>query len=91
MVSKLKDGYWVLECDWQDPVTKDRCTYGRDDDGNPNGLPRIVFDPDRGRAPNKHFQCGRHHGIVPQAERPEFQVPKDPNAEEKESVVKPNG
>jgi len=23
-----------------------------------------------------HFQCGSHHGIIPQKDRPEFQVPK---------------
>ena len=25
----------------------------------------------------EHFQCGIHHGIIPQKDRPEFQLPKD--------------
>jgi len=91
MTRKVQGGYWVLECDWVDPNTGAQCTYGRDNEGKPNGQPRIVFDPDRGQAPDKHFQCGRHHGIIPQAERPEFQVPAGSDTEEKENVIKPNG
>jgi len=32
-----------------------------------------------------HFQCGSHHGIIPQKDKPEFQLPED--VEVKEDVV----
>ena len=65
MSKKLIDGVWIVECDWED------CTLGMD------GEPAQFVDPDGGKDPNKHFQCGRHHGIVPQAEKPEFQLTED--------------
>jgi hypothetical protein len=36
----------------------------------------MFIDPHADRKPDVHFQCGRHHGIIPQAEKPEFQLPK---------------
>lgn len=35
-----------------------------------------------------HYQCGRHHGIIPQKEKPEFQVSED--TEFNEDVVENN-
>ena len=71
MSKKLTDGVWVITCDWKDPSTGEQCNLGRD-----NEIAQFI-DPDGGRNPNKHFQCGRHHGVIPQAEKPEFQLPED--------------
>lgn len=76
MSRQLVDGVWVLVCDWQDPVTGMSCTFGTDDDGKPNSAPRMTVDPEAGQSTDKHFQCGSHHGVIPQAEKPEFQLPK---------------
>lgn len=65
MSKKLVEGIWVIECDWEE------CNLGIE------GAPAQFVDPDGGKDPNKHFQCGRHHGIIPQAEKPEFQLPED--------------
>jgi len=65
MSKKLIDGVWIIQCDWKG------CDLGRE------GEPAQFVDPDGGRDPKKHFQCGRHHGIIPQAEKPEFQLPED--------------
>ncbi len=65
MSKKLVDGVWVVECDWEG------CNLGKE------GKPSQFIAPDGGRDLNKHFQCGRHHGIIPQEEKPEFQLPED--------------
>ncbi len=65
MSKKLVDGVWIIMCDWKG------CDLGLE------GEPAQFVDPDGGRTPSKHFQCGRHHGIIPQAEKPEFQLPED--------------
>ncbi len=65
MSKKMLDGVWIVECDWKG------CDLGFE------GGPAQFVDPDGGRDPNKHFQCGRHHGVIPQAEKPEFQLPED--------------
>lgn len=69
MSKKLMDGVWILVCDWKDPETGTACELGTDEE------PAQFVDPDQGRDPDLDFQCGRHHGVVPQAERPEFQLP----------------
>lgn len=38
-----------------------------------------------GEEKTKHYQCGSHHGIIPQKDRPEFQLPED--IEIKEDVI----
>lgn len=70
MSKRLEDGVWVVVCDWKDPQTGKGCNLGLD------GLPAMYVDPDGGRNPELHFQCGRHHGIVKQEEKPEFQLPE---------------
>ncbi len=35
------------------------------------------FDPEGGQRREYDFQCGSHHGIVKQEDRPEFQLPED--------------
>jgi len=65
MSKELIDGIWVVKCDWKG------CNLGRD------GEPAQFVDPNGGKDPNNHFQCGRHHGIIPQEEKPEFQLPED--------------
>lgn len=70
MSKKLMEGVWIMICDWKDPVTGDLCALGLEGD------PAMFVDPDQGRDPKLNFECGRHHGVVPQAERPEFQLPE---------------
>jgi len=65
MSKKLMDGVWIVACDWPE------CDLGLE------GEPAQFVDPDGGRDPDKHFQCGRHHGIIPQAEQEDFQLPED--------------
>jgi len=71
MSRQLVNGVWVIACDWLDPETKKTCDLGVD------GEPAMFVDPHGGKNPLDHFQCGRHHGIIPQAEKPEFQLPED--------------
>jgi hypothetical protein len=71
MSRKLVSGVWVVVCDWVDPATQERCKLGVEGD------PAMFVDPMGRKGENKHFQCGRHHGIIPQKEKPEFQLPKD--------------
>lgn len=70
MSKRLEQGVWVVVCDWEDPESGDKCNLGVD------GLPAMFVDPDGGRNPDFHFQCGRHHGVVKQEEKPEFQLPE---------------
>lgn len=70
MSKKLEDGVWVVVCDWKDPDTGGSCDLGVE------GQPAMFVDPDGGRNPDLHFQCGRHHGVVKQEEKPEFQLPE---------------
>lgn len=70
MSKRLEDGVWVVACDWKDPETGEACDLGFE------GAPAMFIDPDGGRNPELHFQCGRHHGIVKQEEKPEFQLPE---------------
>lgn len=65
MSKQLIEGIWVIVCDWEG------CSLGQD------GAPAQFIDPEGGKNPDSHFQCGRHHGIIPQKERPEFQLPED--------------
>ena len=70
-MSKQKvDGVWVIVCDWVDPETKKPCNLGLYNE------PKMFVDPDGGRTPETHYQCGIHHGVVKQEDRPEFQVPE---------------
>lgn len=71
MSKQLVDGIWVIVCDWQDPNTGNPCALGNE------GEPAMFIDPTGGKDETNHFQCGRHHGIVPQEEQEEFQVPDD--------------
>lgn len=70
MSKKLVQGVWVIVCDWKNPDTSEGCTLGLDDQ------PAMFVDPDGGRNPELHFQCGKHHGIIKQEEKPEFQLPE---------------
>jgi hypothetical protein len=70
MSKKLVDGVWVIVCDWVDPTTNKTCDLGAEGD------PKMTVDPDGGKDPSAHYQCGIHHGVVKQEDRPEFQVPK---------------
>lgn len=70
MSKRLEDGIWVVVCDWEDPETGKPCDLGFE------GAAAMFVDPDGGRNPELHFQCGRHHGIVKQEEKPEFQLPE---------------
>ena len=71
MSRQLMSGVWVIVCDWVDPNTNEKCKLGRE------GEPAMFVDPQGNKGGNdKHFQCGRHHGIIPQKEKPEFQLPE---------------
>ena len=86
MSKKLEDGIWVIVCDWKDEA-------GKPCDKGVFGAPKMFVDPDNGRSPDKHYQCGSHHGILKQEDRPEYQVPEGHKLaeDEKESVLAPGG
>lgn len=63
MSKEFIDGFWVIKCDWKDSKTKKQCD-------------KQFFDPSEGSEPDKYFQCGIHHGLIPQKDRPEFKLPK---------------
>ena len=69
MSKKLIDGVWVVICDWVEKDGK-ACTLGA------FGEPKMFVDPDGGRNPETHFQCGIHHGVIKQADDPNFQLPE---------------
>ncbi len=69
MSKQLIDGVWVVVCDWKDDAGKS-CTLGVYND------PKMFVDPDGGRDPKVHFQCGAHHGVVKQEDDPNFQLPE---------------
>jgi hypothetical protein len=69
MSKKLVDGVWVTICDWVDE-NGSPCDLGA------FGEPRMFVDPDGGKDPETHFQCGSHHGVVKQEDKPEFQLPE---------------
>ena len=71
MSNQLVDGVWVIVCDWVDPQTGKLCDLGVEGD------PRMTVDPEGGKKPDSHCQCGTHHGIVKQEDKPEFQIPED--------------
>ncbi len=87
MSKKIIDGVWVAICDWVDPESGETCNLGRDDMGDPDGSPRRVVDPDAGQNPEKHYQCGIHHGIVKQEDRTEFQIPGGDSQEPNEDII----
>lgn len=70
MSKQRVDGVWVIVCDWVDPNTGKPCDLGYEGD------PRMAVDPDGGKSPDTHYQCGAHHGIVKQSDKPEFQLPE---------------
>jgi hypothetical protein len=53
----------------------------------------MFVDPDGGKNETKHYQCGVHHGIIKQEDRPEYQVPEDHKLanEEKENLLVRDG
>ncbi len=69
MSKKLVDGVWVIVCDWIDEKGI-VCDLGVDAE------PKMFVDPDGGRNTEMHFQCGSHHGILKQEDRPEYQLPE---------------
>jgi hypothetical protein len=81
MSRELIDGVWVIKCDWVDPNTSKPCGLGVD------GEPAMFVDPEAGSGTEKHFQCGRHHGVIPQKEQKEFQLPEGHKLNEE--VLKP--
>ncbi len=64
-------GVWVIVCDFVDDETGKPCDLGYDSD------PAMFVDPDGGNNPKMHFQCGKHHGIIKQSEKEEYQLPED--------------
>ena len=70
MSKKLTDGTWIVTCDWIDE-NGTPCKLGA------FGEPKQFVDPDGGRDPNTHFQCGVHHGVKKQIDDPDFQLPED--------------
>lgn len=69
MSKKLVDGVWVVACDWVDENGK-ACNLGVFEE------PKMFVDPNGGRNPETHFQCGIHHGVIKQADDPNFQLPE---------------
>ncbi len=75
MSKKLEDGVWVIVCDWVDENGK-ACDLGA------FAEPKMFVDPDGGRTPETHFQCGAHHGIIKQEDDPNFELPEDHKLQE---------
>lgn len=71
MSKQVIDGISVIVCDWKDPETGQPCDLGTDNQ------PAMFVDPEPHHKVERHFQCGRHHGVIPQKERPEFQLPEN--------------
>ncbi len=70
MSKKREAGVWVIVCDFADNETGKPCDLGYD------GAPAMFVDPDGGKTPEMHFQCGKHHGVVKQSEKKEYQLPE---------------
>lgn len=85
MSKKIFDGVWVVVCDWADPDTGKSCDLGQ------SGEPRMFVDPHGGRDPKSHFQCAKHHGFIPQKDRPEFQLPEGHKLNKEEFRKDANG
>jgi hypothetical protein len=83
MSKKLESGIWVIICDWLDEDTGEICNLGYD------GAPAKFVDPDAGADSGSHFQCGKHHNIVKQSEKKEYQLPEGHKLNE--STIKPRG
>jgi hypothetical protein len=83
MSKRLEQGVWIVVCDWKDPATEETCNLGYD------GNPAMFVDPDGGVNPETHFQCGKHHNIVKQSEKEEYQLPADHKLSE--STIQPVG
>ena len=75
MSKQLVDGVWVVVCDWKDDAGK-ACALGVFNE------PKMFVDPDGGRDPETHFQCGTHHGVIKQEDDPNFQLPEGHKLEE---------
>ena len=69
MSKKLVDGIWVVVCDWADKEGN-ICDLGAFKE------PKMFVDPDGGRDPETHFQCGVHHEVIKQEDDPNFQLPE---------------
>lgn len=83
MSKELQDGVWVIVCDWKHPDTGGKCNLGVEEQ------PAMFIDPDGGRNPDYHFQCGRHHGIIKQEEKAEFKLPDGHKLDE--TTIQPQG
>ncbi len=70
MSKQIIDGIPVIVCDWVDEK-------GQPCDLGVAGDPKMFVDPDRGRVLEKHYQCGIHHGVIKQEDKPEFQLPEN--------------
>lgn len=69
MSKKRESGVWVIICDYVDE-NGSACDLGYD------GEPAMFVDPDGGKNPEMHFQCGKHHGIIKQIDNPDYQLPE---------------
>lgn len=83
MSKKLEQGVWIVMCDWKDPETDKSCDLGHDSE------PSMFIDPDGGRNPEMHFQCGSHHDIIKQSDKEEYQLPEGHKLGE--STITPQG
>jgi hypothetical protein len=70
MSKKREGGVWIVSCDFVDDESGKPCDLGHEGD------PAMFVDPDGGTNPEMHFQCGKHHGIVKQSEKKEYQLPE---------------
>ncbi len=75
MSKQLVDGIWVVVCDWVDE-NGNSCNLGA------FKKPKMFVDPNGGRDPETHFQCGVHHGVVKQIDDSNFQLPEDHKLQE---------
>ena len=80
MSRSIVDGIWIITCDWKDE-SKNPCNLGL------YGEPKTFVDPDGRHGKDTYYQCGNHHGVVKQEDKPEYQLDEDERAELKESTL----
>lgn len=70
MSKQIIDNVNVIVCDWKDGEGNS-CDLGM------GGVPKAFINPDPRVGTDSYYQCGEHHGVVKQEDKPEYQLPDD--------------